>query len=251
MFTLSAPLNLEFQTAEKKIIPIGTSCVVLASGNSAYATEVVQEAKRLLDGNQNPSIVNAVEVTKNAFLHVRANKVREQVLVPMLGPDYLKFEAMNFSLPQYLQFQPNIFQQLAAQMSVFNFGTDMIVAGADGDGARIAYVWNPGTMVWLDKLGYSAIGSGGLHATTRLSLGSQTRDSTLADTVYRVYAAKKAAEVAPGVGSETDLAIIQNGSITSDTTALLTKAEEILKRSRIIMTPDLAELNALLAEEAQ
>jgi 20S proteasome alpha/beta subunit len=81
----------------------------------------------------------------------------------------LKFEAMNMSLPQYLQYQPAVFQQAAVQMQMFNLGTDMIVAGVDAEGARVAYVGNPGTLAWLDKLGYAAIGSGGIHATTRLS----------------------------------------------------------------------------------
>jgi 20S proteasome alpha/beta subunit len=203
MFTFPAPLNIEFQTPEKKIEQIGTSCVVLSSGNGAYSTEITQAVTRLLNGNPNPPISRAAEILRDAYLQIRSIKVREQVIIAMLGPDYLKFEAMNVSLPQYLQYQPAVFQQAAVQMQMFNLGTDMIVAGVDAEGARVAYVGNPGTLAWLDKLGYAAIGSGGIHATTRLSLGSQTRDSGLAETVYRVYEAKRAAEVAPGVGPET------------------------------------------------
>jgi hypothetical protein len=191
----------------------------------------------------------AVEITKDAYLRIRSTKVREQVVIPLLGPDYLKFEAMNVSLPQYLQFQPGFFQQVSAQMSVFNLVTDMIVAGVDANGGRIAYVWNPGTLAWLDKLGYAAIGSGGLHATTKLSLASQTRNSGLPETVFRVYEAKKAAEVAPGVGPETDLAILGNGSITNCTSAVLTKLQEILNNSHNTMAPDLTDLDTLLAGE--
>jgi hypothetical protein len=242
MFTFQAPQNLEFQTPEKKIEGIGVSCVVLSSGNSAYATEITRAAIQLLDSNPDPPILRAADVLRTAFAQVRAAKIREQVLVPMLGPDYIKFEAMGVPLPQYLQYQPAMFQQVAAQMQVFNLGTDMIIAGVDDSGAMVAYLGNPGTLAWLDKLGYVAVGSGGIHATTKLSLGSQTRDSTLSETLYRVYEAKMAAEVAPGVGPDTDVAVVERGKIIMCRPDTLTKMEEILKASRERTTPDVAEL---------
>lgn len=247
MFTFQAPLNVEFETSEKKIEQVGTACVILSSGNGAYSAEIVRTAIGLLDGNPNPPISRAAEIIRDGFIQVRATKVKEQVLVPALGPDYLKFEAMNIPLPQYLQYQPAIFQQITVQMQMFNLGTDMIIAGIDPGGARVAYVGNPGTLAWLDKLGYSAIGSGGLHATTRLSLGSQTRESGLAETVYRVFEAKKAAEVAPGVGDETDLAIVETNRIQACGSEVLTKLQELVNHHRDSMAPDLAELAALLS----
>jgi hypothetical protein len=102
-------------------------------------------------------------------------------------------------------------------------------------------------LAWLDKLGYVAVGSGGIHATTKLSLGSQTRDSTLLETLYRVYEAKRAAEVAPGVDPDTDVAIVERDRIIMCRSHILTKMEEILKASSGRMTPDLAELAALLS----
>ncbi len=37
MFTVSAPVNLEFETGEQKIESLSPSCVALSAGNSAYA----------------------------------------------------------------------------------------------------------------------------------------------------------------------------------------------------------------------
>jgi hypothetical protein len=247
MFTFQAPQNLEFQTPEKKIEGIGASCVVLSSGNSAYATEVTRAATQLLDGNPNPPILRAAEVLRDAFVQVRSVKVREMVLTPMLGPDYIKFEAMGVALPQYMQYQPAMFQQILAQMQMYNLGADMIVAGVDEGGARVAYLGNPGTLGWLDKLGYVAIGSGGIHASTKLSLGSQTRESALVETLYRVYEAKKAAEVAPGVGPDTDVAIVEQNRINMCRSEILTQMEEIRNSSRGSMAPNLASLVSLLS----
>jgi hypothetical protein len=208
MFTVSAPVNLEFETAEQKIEDLSPSCVALSAGNSAYAKEIINATVKELAGARNPLIENVAEAIKTSYIQIRANKVREQVILPMLGPDYIRHEQFNVSAPAYLAQQPQIYQQLIMQSANVNIGCDFLVAGIDAGGARVCYVGHPGTLVWLDKLGYGAIGSGAVHATTRLSLGAQTRDTPLASSVMAVYAAKKGSEVAPGVGNATDIAIV-------------------------------------------
>jgi hypothetical protein len=249
MFTLNAPMNLEFETGEKKIEPLAPSCVVLSSGNSAYAKEMVLESLSALAGSQNPKIARVVDIVKEAFIQNRAAKIREQLLIPMLGPDFLKCEKIPMTVPQYLQTQPGMFNQLSAQMFAFNTGMDFLVCGVDDTGARIAYVGHPGTVAWLDKLGYAAIGSGGIHATTRLALGSQTRNSALTDTLYRVYEAKKAAEVAPGVGKDTDMAVVTlhgTQACSNDVLAALNRAHGARNPAGI---PALDDLRAVLDRE--
>jgi hypothetical protein len=208
MFTVQAPVNLEFETAEQKIESLSPSCVALAAGNSAFSKEIINATAKALAGAQNPLIENVAEAVKTAYIQIRANKVREQVILPMLGPDYIRHEQFNVSIPSYLQQQPQIYQQLIMQSANVNIGCDFLVAGIDVGGARVGYIGHPGTLGWLDKLGFGAIGSGAVHATTRLSLGAQSRDTPLPTSVLAVYAAKRASEVAPGVGNETDLAVV-------------------------------------------
>jgi hypothetical protein len=117
-------------------------------------------------------------------------------------------------------------------MSQFNLGSDFIVTGVDTGGARICVVGHPGTLAWLDKLGYASIGSGGIHATMRLALGAQTRKSTLVDTVYSVFDAKKASEVAPGVGPQTDMAIVTAGKTKMLSDGVLRTLLEIFNESQ-------------------
>jgi hypothetical protein len=137
---------------------------------------------------------------QESYLEVRFAKVREQIILPNLGPDFLKAESLGISMPTYLQPQAGLYQQLAAVMANFNIQSDIIAAGIDSEGARLAVISHPGTTAWLDKLGYAAIGSGGIHAIMRLALGAQTSQNSAAETLYRVYEAKKASEVAPVSG---------------------------------------------------
>lgn len=143
-------------------------------------------------------------------------------MIPVLGPDYLKNESVGISLPQYMANQQGMFQQLTMMFNQFNLGTEIIVAGVVNGSARLAVLANPGTTYWVDKLGHATIGSGGNHAMTRLALGGQTRETSLEETLYQVFEAKKAAEAAPGVGKVTDMAIVSSDKTRYVPDAVLT-----------------------------
>jgi hypothetical protein len=231
MFTAGPPVNLEFETAEKKIEALSPSCVALLAGNSALGTEIMQGALARLQGAQKPQVVLAAEAVKESYAQVRGTKVRDTIITPYLGPDFIRVEQLGTNIPTYLKDQPGVYQQLAMLMNNFNMGSDIIVAGVDDQGARLAVIGHPGTIAWFDKLGYAAIGSGGIHATMRLSLGAHTRNSPLVDTLYRVYDGKRASEVAPGVGQETDVAIVYPDRTEQGSPKLLASLLETFKES--------------------
>ena len=136
------------------------------------------------------------------------------------------------------------------QSANVNIGCDFLVAGIDAGGARVCYVGHPGTLVWLDKLGYGAIGSGAVHATMRLSLGAQTRDTPLAASILAVYTAKKGSEVAPGVGNETDVAIVYADRIDRCSPNTMQELDRLFKESAERLAPDLGGLTALVTPGA-
>src|SRR5260370_29131139 len=84
MFTAGPPINLEFETAEKKIEKLSASCAALFSGSSAFATEILQDALGRLAGAQQPPVVLAAEVVKDAYAKVRNAKIRETFIFPLL-----------------------------------------------------------------------------------------------------------------------------------------------------------------------
>jgi hypothetical protein len=249
MFTAPAPTSMEFETSEKKIEPLATGCVAMSSGNSAYGTEIIAGTLVGLAGAQQPLMSIAAERVKEAYVSVRMAKVREQIIVPNMGPDFLRVEATGKTLPEYLAPQGAVYGQLVMLMSQFNLGSDFIVTGVDTGGARICVIGHPGTLAWLDKLGYAAIGSGGIHANMRLALGAQTRSGPLLDTVYRVFDAKKASEVAPGVGPETDMAIVTAGGIKVLSEKVLKTLLEIFNKAEGKKPDSLDKLASELKKE--
>jgi hypothetical protein len=247
MFTAGAPINLEFETSEQKIESLSPSCVALLAGNSAFGTD---GALARLQGAQRPPVGFAADAVKESYVSVRGTKVRDSVVVPFLGPDFLKAEHLGVNIPTYLQHQANMYQQLAMMMSQFGLGSDIIVAGVDDQAARLAAIGHPGLIAWLDKLGYAAIGSGGIHASMRLSLGAQTRNSPLIDTLYRVYESKRASEVAPGVGQHTDIAVVSRDRTEPASEALLQALAQLFNQAGGRVPDSLDSLRHLVGGEA-
>ena len=213
MFTAGPPLNLEFEPPLSKLEKMTAACMALAAGNSLFASEILSRVRAILCTQPDTSPLHVAHVAQQAFVKFRNEKIEEQILGLNLGPDFALFRDRGLSLPQYLQTQPGIYQNLVIQMNQFNLGVDLMLAGCDDSGGHIYHLSHPGTVTVFDKLGYNAIGSGGIHAMVALHLGKQNSKASLSATLHSVYSAKIAAEVAPGVGQETEIAVISKQQI--------------------------------------
>ena len=246
MFTASDPVNLEFETEETKIEILAPSCIVLSSGNSSFATEVLEPTRQLIGGSLSPAVADVANHVLSEYTKARSQKVDELIVGPSLGPDYQDFLARGGNLPTYLQVQPQTYQQIVAFSQQYNMELDFIVAGIDSSGTFISRVTHPGTLVRLDKLGYDAIGSGALHALTKLYLGAQTIRRGLVETLYGVYEAKKSAEVAPGVGRVTDIGIISaTGGLWLCEATVLAELDQLFAGASTRAVPDFTQLGDL------
>jgi len=249
MLTFPPPMNLEFETEEQKIEELAPNCVALISGSTAIATEILGKVRKKLKGNQSPDISSVLDITKIEYTSTRMDKINETVINASLGPDYAKSLEKGSTLPNYLQVQSQVYQQLFMATQQFNLSTDIIIAGIDSLGAYISIVTHPGTLLSLDKLGYGAIGSGGIHATIHLSLKAQTRQKKFEETLYNVYAAKRASESAPGVGDATDVAIVEEKHIFRCTKPILGTLEKLFIDSTKQPSPNYEPLTRIYDEQ--
>ena len=137
-----------------------------------------------------------------------------------------------------------MYQTLASRMEQHDLTVSLLVAGIDQSGAHLFQVTNPGICQTMDKLGYATIGSGYSHALIWMSLARQTRQTDLATTLADVYSAKRVSEVAPGVGKETDIAIIdEQHGIWFCTTPILDELNNI--HEKLEARKDKADLECL------
>lgn len=227
MVTFGSPMNLQAEPPTlRKIFSVGESCVLLFSGSVPDGEEIVAEVQsRLTQKNlQVAKVAKVADATKSAYITLKRKRVEETILGPMFGVGYKDFQnlVVQSSASQILM-------QTVGMVSQHNLQLDFLIAGTDATGAHLHLASHPGQLQSVNMVGYAAIGSGGLHAMVQLSLAQHTAAAALSEAVFNVHEAKKAAEVAPGVGKFTDLAIIRGGKVYELKADALSTLEQVHK----------------------
>ena len=244
-------LELQFEPPERKIEQLYHNCAALASSNnSSISTEILEAARRGSHGADKVSIEALAHLVQQSFARVRLRSVEESIILPRLGPDYAKHRDLGARLPDYLSQQRPTYERLLSQMEHYVLDAYFLIAGVDQSGAHLYQINNPGVVHCLDKLGYMSIGTGASHAVVWLSRIGQTRQSNLFTTLCQVHRAKKMAEVSPGVGRTTDLAVIdQEMGLWYCTGPILAELNNIEQSRRGREEPALESLMAVYREE--
>jgi ATP-dependent protease HslVU (ClpYQ) peptidase subunit len=225
MVTFGPPVMLQTEpSAFKKITDVSAQCMILFSGSVPDGEEVLVRSRTSLAAIPKPTIAQIAGVVKNSYASLKKDRAEETILKPMLGVDFAQFQSL---ISQTASSQ--ILQQFVGLIIQHNLQLDLLVVGVDDSGTHLYIVSHPGVLSPMDTIGFIAIGSGGLHAAVRMSLGKHTKAASLIETVHSVYEAKRAAEVAPGVGRLTDMAIIKDGKVAAVGEELLKKLETMSK----------------------
>lgn len=208
---LNAPfLTLEFDHPDAKIDKISPSCVALTSGDALAAQDVLADGAGFAGQLQNPLISNFADQIRLKFVEARRRMANER----LLEPRGLTFESF-YQQGGISRLPADLAMLLDSHIQGLRLDVSVILAGVDQTGSHIYAIEDPGTSACFDRLGYHAIGSGHRHAMLTLVGHSQYKTTDLNRTVFNVYAAKRAAESAPGVGSATEMRIITRAGIKS------------------------------------
>ena len=211
---------MEFEHDSPKITKITTNCMALIAGDALRGTKLVEELKsKVTDADDLKKIV---QEASNAYVVCRDKQIDADIFKPR------GFSKSEF----YLTYQQKLLPQLSAQLDQFtvqfNYNVEMLIAGVDDSGGHIYTIVNPGgSPIHFNQLGYHAIGSGGIHAIQSLIGFKHSIGKKVEDTLFYVYASKRRAEVAPGVGKDTDIYIIKRDNIIKVSEIDLQKLESI------------------------
>ena len=226
MVTATFP-PIEFEHSLPKLTPINDYCIALSAGDALLGKEIF-DAVRQTAGETGRSIAQIAEHTKEIYQRKRL-QILEAMHLRSRGINHKIFiEAGAKILP------PPIYAQIDHAFATFLLQVEAIIAGVDESGPSIYGIRNPGLAVCYNSIGFHAIGTGSMHALVSLI---ETYDPTAgeAETMYSVFRAKKIAEVAPGVGQETDLGMgifSQKIKCFSKKTELIEKFSELYKAEK-------------------
>ena len=187
---------MEEETYEQKtpkIYCLNKSICIGFAGTSGYEKEFIEESENV------SSLAELFEVMKEKYREVRMKLIKEKILgrYGVESVDELKSliedpEVISYHLDEIKNFDPDI---------------KIIVGGVDPS-PHIFAIGNPGTGAFFDEVGFYAIGTGEKEATMMLNFLNFRKDLPLRTCILYLYIAKKAAEIAIGVGKKTDIFVI-------------------------------------------
>jgi 20S proteasome alpha/beta subunit len=197
----------EFEHEVPKVTQIGDRIVALAAGDALRGARLVQELRRYIQQGAQP-MQNVAATAAAQYAALR----RQQIENDILSPRGITLQQFYQGLQQAML--PQAVINIDNLIATFNYNLEVLIAGADDSGAHLYAIANPGgSYDDFQPIGYAAIGSGALHAVLSLIGLKQAPMHALRETVFNVYASKRRAEAAPGVGRETDVVIIQDNAV--------------------------------------
>jgi 20S proteasome alpha/beta subunit len=210
----------EFEHQVPKIHQLSVSTWALIAGDALAGTRIARDVAQKLT-SAGGTVEEIANLVAKRYAEVRMEAASAQILT-----------ARGLSLQQFYQMHqqllPQIVGALDATLASFNLGVEMIIAGVDGTGAHLYTVSNPGgTAQCQDIIGAVAVGSGQLHAIQSMIGFRHGSMDPVSEVLFRVFSSKRRAELAPGVGHETDLAIVSPQGVRHLSTKTIDELERI------------------------
>jgi len=197
--------DIQFEPPATKIFPLTTSIVAMTSDeDAALHAEILQDltsdvADRVAKA---PSTWLEVEFVTELYLKHRNEAKRRRAERDVLFP--LGLDSQTFINKQNTT-SASFIRQITSELVNYKLpGMSVIFCGADPKGQHI-YVVHDNDIGCYDDIGFASIGIGARHANSQFMFQGHNPNSPLAETLLLAYIAKKRAEVAPGVGTETDI----------------------------------------------
>lgn len=195
VFGQGSVLEFKQHDSAKKIHQLDDRSVLLHSGSMQDSPKITA-AYNAIDSESNAS-TRLEEALSNLLREQRETHIRRTI-----GGDfnYDKLLAAITASPS------GPLRELWDQVQKLNLG-DMLLVTPDASDYSIHFHSSPIFAIKSD-LHYSAVGSGSIYARAALTIQQYTHACDLASALFRVYTAKKAAELVYGVGEPTDMAFL-------------------------------------------
>jgi hypothetical protein len=129
--------------------------------------------------------------------------------------------------------------------------TEALIVGTEEDRAQIWSIDSMGTARCFDDVGFHAIGIGAGHASLSLMQAGYTNSWLFANSLAATYAAKKVSETAPGVGTNTDIHMVNKFGVTRLWPEAFDSVERIYQKYREVHTKLISDSIQELHESMQ
>jgi hypothetical protein len=225
--------DVEFQPKAGKIRELTSSIALMTAGDSSLQTEIISRVSlevgaRIEADPKNWWLVKDVaDLYAKHYGAIRRERSERSILSP-LGLTHETF------ISRQSEMADSFLRNLSTELINFSMpSVATIITGSDLVGEHI-YVVSGGDVECLDSVGFAAIGIGRWHANSQFMFAGHDRSKPIPETLLLTYAAKRRAEVSPGVGEGTDMFTIgaRLGSYVRVGPQVIDDLEKIYKRTR-------------------
>ena len=191
--------DVQYEPPQFKAAQFTPTTVGLVAGDFAYHSKAIKDTLRQINDTTSPE--NIATIYGQIIQSITRKEAEDLYLAPV-GLNTDTFLAQQRDLAD--SFVSVLREQLQQHQGE---ETEAIIVGSetlrDRRVIRLFTVDRHGTVSCHDDVGYAAIGIGAWHARSRLMQYGYVSQFRWIEAVAAMYAAKKAAEIAPGVGNKT------------------------------------------------
>ena len=180
---------------------------VMMAGGTETASAIAQAAYAAVTQKQEKYVAAMAREVALAFRAQREREVVERYL------SKYGIRSLQHWHEVQGQLREDLAQSIAAQIAMHKVGVELMVGGVDTAGAKLYVTADRAESQPYTRTGYCCVGSGSVHAATTLARCKYDSTFGLNEALYVAYEAKKRAELAPGVGPETDIFVIDAGGL--------------------------------------
>ena len=204
--------DVEFEHSVSKIKPLTPNIIAMMAGDDSFQVEVLQFLDEVILNSKIEKI--AVNTIVDSYIlakeYIENKKIQHNILRP-LGISYDKL----------LTNDATLIKEDIRNFQRYNIpSTEIIIMGVDDKGPHI-YTISKFSCDHInhinchDRIGFTSIGIGARHATSQLMFTEYNPNCSFSESLLLIHNAKKRSEVAPGVGSNSDIVLVNNsGCIT-------------------------------------
>jgi 20S proteasome alpha/beta subunit len=195
--------DVQYEPNQMKIGQFTDTTMIVVAGDFGTHSEAVKDTYRNITPTHLPE--NIAKIYAQSLQKIRRREAEDLYLAPLgLNTDTFLVQQKDMSDRVVSTLVEQLQNHRGQEVEALIAGTE-VIRGIPS--MRLFSIDTHGVVTCCDDVGFAAIGSGGWHARSSLMQARYSSDCTFARALALTFAAKKAAEVAPGVGRHTDLHI--------------------------------------------
>jgi len=234
--------DIEYEPPQFKIAFLRKRIIALVSGDITVHSEAVTRTQRQLASDPTDDVEQVADLYAAAISETRRRRAATQYLLP------LNLDEQSF-LSKQKDMLPQLVYDITNQMQEYSINVETLIAGCDERlAAHLFHIDGEGAKTFQHDINFAAIGIGSDHAKSQFMVSRYPKIVNYYKALPILYTAKRRAEVAPGVGKESDWLLITRDGAQFIYSGLIDELEKAYDEFQTATQAKLTEVEARLAK---